>query len=261
MAEDVIQTVLQRVKDGDLSPEDAVPEMRRRLASETAMFARIDHDRERRCGFPEVVLAEGKTPEQVHLIARQIVAMSGRCLITRVSNEQAVHLSLHLPGGEHDPVGRTVWYGGQSTSDVGHVIIVTAGTADLPVAREAEKTASVMGARTDFIADVGVAGLHRLLAVRPQLEKADVVIVAAGMEGALPSVVGGLVAVPVIAVPTSVGYGASFHGVAALLGMLSSCAANVVVVNIDAGFCAGYVAALIARTGNRQRRPSDGLGS
>ena len=176
------------------------------------------------------------------------LSANGRgCLATRVGAAQAALLTERFPDCEHDTIGRTVWQGSVPHPPVGRVVVVTAGTSALPIAYEARTTARVMGCQTELLADVGVAGLHRLLSHEEVLAGADCLVVAAGMEGALPSVVGGLVDCPVIAVPTSIGYGASFGGVTALLGMLSSCAANVAVVNIDGGFCAGYVAALIAR--------------
>ncbi|MGD0653193.1 MAG: nickel pincer cofactor biosynthesis protein LarB [Thermoguttaceae bacterium] len=215
--------------------------------------AQVDLDRTRRCGFPEVVFAEGKTVEVMEKIFRSLLDHGADVLATRMSAEQAVGLKEKFPAARYNPVGRTfriprLDHGGVSeTANAGRVTIVTAGTGDLPVAEEARETAIWTGASVRLISDVGVAGPHRLAANLSELLDADAVVVVAGMEGALPSVVGGYVACPVIAVPTSVGYGASFGGVAALLGMLNSCAANVAVVNIDAGFKAGYVAGLIAK--------------
>jgi NCAIR mutase (PurE)-related protein len=237
--------VLAAVRDRKMPLEDA-----ERLLAPTADlgFANLDLDRKRRCGFPEVVFGQGKTPEQMLAIVARIAELGDGCLATRVSEAAAERLTAAFPKGDSDAVARTFWLKPQEPqTERGRVAVVSAGTSDLPVAKEAFNTCTAMGCRTELVIDVGVAGLHRILAKRPMLEEQDVVIVVAGMEGALPSVVGGLVSVPVIAVPTSVGYGASFEGVAALLGMLSSCAANVAVVNIDAGFCGGYVAALIAR--------------
>ncbi len=209
--------------------------------------ARVDLDRQRRCGFPEVVYCEGKTPESVTEIFAALVEAGQEAFGTRVSVEQAVAVRLRFPQLEHNPVARTIRVRvGAEKQPVGKVAVVTAGTSDRPVAEEAIETLRWMGCVVERIEDVGVAGPQRLLAELPRLRDMDVVIVVAGMEGALPSVVGGHVACPVIAVPTSVGYGASFGGIAALLGMLNSCAANVTVVNIDAGFKAGYVAGLIA---------------
>jgi NCAIR mutase (PurE)-related protein len=216
--------------------------------------AQVDLDRTRRCGFPEVVFAEGKTVEVMEKIFRSLMDHGADVLATRMLAEQAVGLKEKFPSARYNPVGRTFRIphldGGSDvseTANAGRVTIVTAGTGDLPVAEEARETAIWTGASVRLISDVGVAGPHRLAANLSELLDADAVVVVAGMEGALPSVVGGYVACPVIAVPTSVGYGASFGGVAALLGMLNSCAANVVVVNIDAGFKAGYVAGLIAK--------------
>jgi len=231
--------------------------------------AQVDLDRRRRCGFPEVVFAQGKTVDAIEKIFRALIGHGAEVLATRMTPDQAAELKLKFPGGCYNPVGRTFRIpltAGKPAVDglratgvtpvppaAGKVTIVTAGTSDLPVAEEARETVLWTGAEVNLIQDVGVAGPHRLTANLDQLEGADVVVVVAGMEGALPSVVGGYVACPVIAVPTSVGYGASFGGVAALLGMLNSCASNVAVVNIDAGFKAGYVAGLIAQNAARAR--------
>lgn len=219
--------------------------------------AQVDLDRHRRCGFPEVVFAEGKTVAAMERIFTALVHHGHDVLATRMSPEQAAELLAKFPAGRYNAVGRTFRISKQSVNKEpgesgndgkkGRVTIVTAGTSDLPVAEEARETALWAGADVTLLQDVGVAGPHRLTANLPLLQQADVVIVVAGMEGALPSVVGGHVACPVIAVPTSVGYGASFGGIAALLGMLNSCASNVTVVNIDAGFKGGYVAGLIAK--------------
>src|SRR5262245_56548041 len=211
-------------------------------------FAQVDLDRRRRCGFPEVIYSPGKTPEQLVAVVRRLADAKQHCLATRVDDTQAHTLAAAFPAAEQDRVARTFWMPvGDRPAPVGNVLVLTAGTTDIPVAREALVTARAMGVGAELIADVGVAGLHRLLGRLPKLHEADAVVVVAGMDGALPSVVGGLVAVPVIAVPTSVGYGASFGGVAALLTMLNACSAGVVTVNIDAGFKAGYAAALIAK--------------
>jgi pyridinium-3,5-biscarboxylic acid mononucleotide synthase len=223
--------------------------------------AKVDLDRPRRCGFPEVVFAEGKTVAALEKVFTTLLQHGSDVLATRLSPEQAAALLTKFPAGQYNPVGRTfripkMALGTEvpSPKEVrGKVVIVTAGTSDLPVAEEARETALWTGADVTLIQDVGVAGLHRLTANLPLLEGADAVVVVAGMEGALPSVVGGQVACPVIAVPTSIGYGASFGGIAALLGMLNSCASNVTVVNIDAGFKGGYVAGLIAKNMARER--------
>ncbi|MGD0899553.1 MAG: nickel pincer cofactor biosynthesis protein LarB [Thermoguttaceae bacterium] len=217
--------------------------------------AQVDLDRTRRCGFPEVVFAEGKTVAAMEKIFEAQLAHGADVLATRMSAQQAAELVARFPGARYNPIGRTFRIPRASAASQadglaeaqGRVTIVTAGTSDLPVAEEARETALWTGADVTLIQDVGVAGPHRLVANLKWLEGADAVVVVAGMEGALPSVVGGYVACPVIAVPTSVGYGASFGGIAALLGMLNSCASNVTVVNIDAGFKGGYVAGLIAR--------------
>jgi len=208
----------------------------------------LDLDRRRRCGYPEVVFGQGKTPEAVGRAVAALLKAGCHALVTRVSAEQAAWLAEHFPAGQQNSVGRTFRLAAESQPRPtrGLVAVVTAGTGDLPVAEEARETLEWMGVATDLVVDVGVAGPHRLPAQLSRLEAADAVVVVAGMEGALPSVVGGYVACPVVAVPTSVGYGASLGGIAALLSMLNSCAANVTVVNIDAGFKAGYVAGLIA---------------
>ena len=210
--------------------------------------ARVDLDRQRRCGFPEVVYCEGKTVEAVEQIFAALVAAGQEAFGTRASADQAAAIQRKFPRAQHNAIARTIRVVvAAERSPIGKVAVVTAGTADRPVAEEALETLRWMGCAVERIEDVGVAGPQRLLAVVPQLQDCDAVVVVAGMEGALPSVVGGHVSCPVIAVPTSVGYGASFGGIAALLGMLNSCAANVAVVNIDAGFKAGYVAGLIAK--------------
>ncbi|MER6936291.1 nickel pincer cofactor biosynthesis protein LarB [Nocardioides sp. NPDC127514] len=211
-------------------------------------FARVDLDRERRTGDPEVVYADGKTPEQVVAILRRLheAHPSRAVLATRVSAEAAARVAAELPTAVHDAEARAVTLG-PLPAPQGRVCVVAAGTSDGPVAAEAALTCRVHGAGVERITDVGVAGIHRLMAVRDRLDDADCLIVVAGMEGALPSVVGGLVGVPMIGVPTSVGYGASFGGLAALLAMLNSCAPGVTVVNIDNGYGAGVAAARIAR--------------
>ena len=228
-----------------------VDEAERRLAwnpVEELPFASVDHHRALRQGFPEVVFGQGKTPGQVVAIAQRIAARGDGFLATRLAPETADALAAALPGIELNRLGRTAWLAPAEPlrrQARGSVLIVTAGTSDLPVAEEAAVTASAYGNPVERLTDVGVAGIHRLLSRTDALRSASVVIVVAGMEGALPSVVGGLVSVPVIAVPTSVGYGASFGGVAALLGMLNSCASGVTVVNIDNGFGAAVAASRI----------------
>jgi len=212
-------------------------------------FAKVDHHRTLRTGMPEVVLGEGKRAPQVAEIFARLARHGGNVLVTRATEEQYAAVKKKIRRAEyHDLARAIVLRSDRTTYGKGTICVVSAGTSDIPVAEEAVVTAEVMGNDVEHTYDVGVAGIHRLLASRESLCRARVVIVCAGMEGALPSVVGGLVGVPVIAVPTSVGYGASFNGIAALLGMMNSCASNVSVVNIDNGFGAGYVASLINRT-------------
>jgi NCAIR mutase (PurE)-related protein len=246
-----LRRLLERVRAGELAVEAAL-----QLAAPAVAdlgFAHVDLHRRERCGFPEVIFCEGKTPEWVAGVVRKLAEAGQDCLATRVSPDQAAALAEQFPPGQQDRLARTFWLpAGPSPAPAGTVVVITAGTSDLPVAQEALVTARALGCHADLLADVGVAGIHRLLRHRDRFTGADVIVVAAGMDGALPSVVGGLVDCPVIAVPTSIGYGAAFQGVAPLLTMLNSCSANVVVVNIDSGFKAGYVAALIAR---RRGRP------
>jgi NCAIR mutase (PurE)-related protein len=240
--------ILSEVERGALSPT-AAAERLATLPFEDLGHARVDHHRSLRSGLPEVIYAAGKTQEQTLAIFGSLLADGVDVLVTRVDALTADALVRAYPGAVHHATARTVSLRQTPAAERagGHVAVVCAGTSDLPVAEEAAVTAETFGARVTRMYDVGVAGLHRLLAVRNDLVAADVVIVCAGMEGALPSVVGGLVGVPVIAVPTSVGYGGSFGGATALLGMLNSCSPNVTVVNIDNGFGAAYTAVLIAR--------------
>ena len=236
-----------QVADGLLTPETALEQLKS-LPFEDLGFAHVDHHRALRKGHPETILCAGKTTPQIVAIAERLAAQGSLVLATRISVEAAAALQARLPQAEHDPEARTVVIrplDAEPPAAVGRVLVVSAGTSDIPVAQEAVVTARAMGAEVEAIFDVGVAGIHRLFAHADELQAARVVVVAAGMEGALASVVGGLVDVPVIAVPTSVGYGASFGGVAALLSMLNSCASGVLVVNIDNGYGAGYAAALI----------------
>lgn len=242
-----LKVLLEGVRDGRTDVTDALERLRH-LPFEDLGFAKVDHHRALRHGTPEVILGQGKTPEQVQGIAAALLARSQNLLVTRATPEMAVSIQRICADAEYFQASRVirVWRD-RTIRGKGKIAVVCAGTSDFPVLEEAQLTAEVMGNEVDCICDVGVAGIHRLLHQRERLAEARVAIVCAGMEGALPSVVGGLVGCPVIAVPTSVGYGASFNGLAALLGMLNSCSSNVTVVNIDNGFGAGYVASLINR--------------
>lgn len=246
MQPSAILALLQAVQAGQQTPEAAVEKLAS-LPFEDLGFAKIDHHRSLRSGMPEVVFAEGKTPEQTAAILAGIHANGNAALATRANADHFAATQELLPQAVYHAAARCITVGDLPAQPQGRVAVLCAGTSDLPVAEEAAITAECFGAHVTRITDVGVAGLHRLLAHMGPIREADAVVVCAGMEGALPSVVGGLVAVPVIAVPTSVGYGASFGGVTALLGMLNSCSPNVTVVNIDNGFGAGYTATLYAR--------------
>jgi len=243
-----LRALLQAVQAGGTSITDALRELRE-LPFRTLEFARVDTHRHLRTGFPEVVLGQGKTPEQIAAILVQLASAGSTALATRVNAEAADVVLVAVPTARYLPVPRAIVLGPTPAPDRGRgvIAIVSAGTADIPVAEEAALTAELAGNRVDRLFDVGVAGIHRLLASREVVERAEIVIVVAGMEGALPSVVAGLFARPVIAVPTSVGYGASLGGIAALLSMLNSCAAGIAVVNIDNGFGAGQMAAMLNR--------------
>ena len=243
--------LLAEVERGELNAEAAAERMKS-LPFEDIGHTRVDHHRSLRSGLPEVIFAAGKTAEQTAQIFERLAAGGVDVLATRADSAAADQVLARFPEAIYNATARTVSLRQTRAQETrGHVAVVCAGTSDVPVAEEAAVTAETFGARVTRLFDVGVAGLHRLLATRNELNSASVVIVCAGMEGALPSVVGGLVGVPVIAVPTSVGYGASFAGSAALLGMLNSCSPNVVVVNIDNGFGAAYTAVLIARASAR----------
>ena len=249
MRRDQARDLLDQVASGKLAPEKALDALAFQ-PTESLEFASIDHHRALRQGFPEVIFGEGKSDDQVVAIAQRIIEHGHGVLATRVAPSAARAVQSAIPGAEWNALGRTIYVKGESPSatEQGTVLIVTAGTSDLPVAEEAAVTAGAAGCRVSRLTDVGVAGIHRILAKRAELTDAAVVIVVAGMDGALPSVVGGLVRVPVIAVPTSVGYGASFQGIAALLTMLNSCASGITVVNIDNGFGAAMAAARILST-------------
>src|SRR5581483_11220851 len=247
MTQDQLRNMLEEVRSGALNVDAALDRVKH-LPFEDLGYAKLDHHRALRHGLTEVIFGKGKTAEQVKGIAARLLEKSQNLLVTRANAEIAAAMKELLVEAEYFPLSGAVrvWRDRQVIGK-GTISVVSAGTSDIPVAEEARLTCEVMGNEVDAVYDVGVAGIHRLLANSARLMEARVVIVCAGMEGALPSAVGGLVSSPVIAVPTSVGYGASFHGLAALLGMLNSCASNVTVVNIDNGFGAGYVASLINR--------------
>ncbi len=252
MDENRLRDLLNDVAQGSVEIDQALARLRK-LPFEQLGFATVDHHRSLRCGFPEVIYCPGKTPEQVGEIFDRLAGTGQNVLASRATPEHYAQVARRIPQAQYETLSRCISLcQGDQPEPVGHIAIVSAGTSDLPVAEEARVTAEVMGQHVTTHYDVGVAGLHRLLSGIEAIQQARVVVVAAGMEGALPSVVGGLVNVPVIAVPTSVGYGASFQGLAALLGMLNSCASGVCVVNIDNGFGAGYIASMI----NRQSVPS-----
>jgi pyridinium-3,5-biscarboxylic acid mononucleotide synthase len=240
--------LLQSLVDKQISVADGIEKLKQ-LPFEDIGIAQLDHHRELRQGVPEIVLAESKSNEQLQAILAAMLKRGSNILVTRLNADKAETLLKQCPAADYDRDARTFCLVQKPIEEagLGTVLVVCAGTSDIPVAREATITARMLGNRVEELVDVGVAGIHRLFARNEQLQKAAVIIVVAGMEGALPSVIGGLVAVPVIAVPTSVGYGASFGGVAALLGMLNSCASGVTVVNIDNGFGAAFAANRINR--------------
>lgn len=262
-----LKTLLESVRSGAISPEEAERKIRWPSTFEkVGEYATVDHHRRLRCGFPEVIFGLNKTAEHMEGILRAMQRQGEGCLVTRVDPEAAEHLKRAFPEGEHNPIGRTfrLRREGPEPEKLGVVRIVTAGTSDLPVAEEARVTAEAWDCDVSLMADVGVAGIHRLLGRLDELQGADVLVAVAGMEAALPSVLGGLTDCPIIGVPTSVGYGSHFGGLASLLGMLNACSSNIVVVNIDAGFNGGHVAALIARRAalaRLGRPPSAGIGT
>jgi len=242
-----IQKILESFKNESLSAADAADRIKN-LSFEDIGYARVDHGRAARQGFPEVIFGHGKTSEQICGIFEKLIARSPNVLITRTNKDVFGDIrNIYTDAEWHESAKLIRVIREREDLGIGEITVCTAGTSDIPVAEEAALTAEAMGNRVQRIWDAGVAGVHRILAERERLQNSRVVIVVAGMEGALPSVVGGLVSVPVIAVPTSIGYGASFGGVAALLGMLNSCASNVTVVNIDNGFGAGFSASLMNR--------------
>ncbi|MDQ1474189.1 MAG: pyridinium-3,5-biscarboxylic acid mononucleotide synthase [Bryobacterales bacterium] len=247
MTEDQLRALLEDVRNGATDVDSALERVRH-LPFEDLGFAKVDHHRALRHGMPEVIFGLGKTTDHVIAIAGKLLERSDNVLITRTNPDMAQRVIEELPDAEYFPLSGAIrFWRNREIRGKGKIAVVCAGTSDIPVAEEAQITAEAMGNEVDSIHDIGVAGIHRLISNRARLAEARVIVVCAGMEGALPSAVGGLVSVPVIAVPTSVGYGASFHGLAALLGMLNSCSSNVTVVNIDNGFGAGYVASLINR--------------
>ena len=242
---DWLTRLLEKVKSGELSAEQAIQELSI-LPYEELHFAKVDHHRNLRTGFPEVIYGSGKTEEQIVTIAKQLASRSERILITHASEQ--VYSAVHkiIEDARYNPASQTIVVNRlQNVSLRPGITVVTGGTADIPVAEEAAVTAELMGNKVEKIFDIGVAGIHRLLENLPQLRNSRVLVVVAGMEGALPGVIGGIVSIPIIAVPTSTGYGASFKGLAPLLTMLNSCAPGIAVVNIDNGFGAGYLAGLI----------------
>jgi pyridinium-3,5-biscarboxylic acid mononucleotide synthase len=242
-----LRKLLEQVRAGKLSPDAAVARLRH-MPFEDLGFAKIDHHRRLRSGLPEVIFSRGKTPAQVAQIFKRMAAQGGNVLATKADAQHFRAVKKAVRKAEYRELAQAIALKqDRENYGKGKIVIISAGTSDIPVAEEALVTAELMGNDVAHLYDVGVAGIHRLLLNKKVLEEARVVIVCAGMEGALPSVVGGLVRVPVVAVPTSVGYGAAFDGLAALLGMLNSCASNVSVVNIDNGFGAGYVASMINR--------------
>jgi NCAIR mutase (PurE)-related protein len=251
-----LRALLEQVKKGGVGLDEAVRRLADLSVQQVADFAQIDGERALRQGFPEVIFGERKRPEQIAALVEKLASLGQAVLVTRMAPEAEEAVLAAAPSGRYEPVSRTFTAPPEAglPPREGVVAVVCAGTTDIPVAEEACATANIVGAHVERIYDVGVSGLHRLLRRAPALREADALVVCAGMEGALPSVVGGLVARPVIAVPTSVGYGASLGGIAALLAMLNSCAANVSVVNIDNGFGAGFQAALIARHAHAGRK-------
>lgn len=248
----LIRELLLEVKNGGIDIDSALERLKV-LPYEDLGYARVDHHRALRKGFAEVVFCQGKTVEQSVEIIKRLVERNSRVLATRADREVFEKIVESIPIARYNELGRTISIVREDIDPVGHILVISAGTADLPVAEEAVETASIMGNHVERLYDVGVAGLHRLLGSLDKINQAKVLIVVAGMEGALPSVVAGLVDKPVIAVPTSVGYGASFRGLSALLTMLNSCVPGIAVVNIDNGFGAGYLASMINHIGEDKR--------
>ncbi len=244
MNEARLKELLSGVKSGVVSLDEAT-RILKTLPYEDLEFSKVDHHRELRLGFPEVVFGEGKDAQEIVEIVRSMRDKEGKVLVTRLSPDKAILLNQSFPEGRYNEIARAFYILGEPKKLIGNVLVVSAGTSDMPVAEEAAVTGEVMGSFVERVYDIGIAGIHRVFDNSEKFQKASVIIVVAGMEGALPSVVGGLFSKPIIAVPTSVGYGANFKGLSALLGMLNSCAPGVAVVNIDNGFGAGYIANLI----------------
>jgi len=240
-----LEDVLKKVHQGKLSPKEAL-HILKDYPYQDLIFAKIDHHRELRKGFPEIIYGLGKTDNQILKIAQEIIKKGSNLLVTKAGPEVFKKLKKKIPKARYNPLGKVIYLKQKKPiPGKGKIAIITAGTSDIPVAEEAVVTCDILGNKTDKIYDVGVAGLHRLFGEYDKINKAKVIITIAGMEGALPSVIAGIVKIPIIAVPTSVGYGASMKGLAALLAMLNSCPGGVGVVNIDNGFGAGYLASLI----------------
>ena len=247
--------LLSEVQAGQVAPSEALSRIRWSPFENLEGVANVDHHRKLRCGFPEVIFGQGKTADQILAILEVQLQHGDASLVTRVSPEVGQILAQNFPRGEYHPLGRTFRIPpvDDPGPKLGRVVVVTAGTSDLPVAHEARITAESWNCDVELLSDVGVAGIHRLLSRLHRFENADAIVAVAGMEGALPSVLGGLTDCPVIAVPTSIGYGAHLHGLSPLLTMLNSCASNVAVVNIDSGFNGGHMAGLIARRAGQAR--------
>jgi NCAIR mutase (PurE)-related protein len=247
MDEEQLRSLFEQVRAGAVDVDSALHRMRH-MPFEDLGFAKVDHHRALRHGMPEVIFGKGKTAAQVIAIAESLLENAKNVLITRAEPDTAAQVGARFEYAEYFPLSGAIrFWRDKTVRGKGKIAVVCAGTSDIPVAEEAQITAEVMGNQVETIHDIGVAGIHRLMSNQARLMEARVIVVCAGMEGALPSAIGGMVSCPVIAVPTSIGYGASFNGLAALLGMLTSCASNVTVVNIDNGFGAGYVASLINR--------------
>jgi hypothetical protein len=247
MDEEQLRQLFEQVRAGAVDVDSALHRLRH-MPFEDLGFAKVDHHRALRHGMPEVIFGKGKSPEQIIAIAGSLLENARNVLITRADSDTAARVQARFESAEYFPLSGAIrFWRDKTVRGKGKIAVVCAGTSDIPVAEEAQVTAEVMGNQVETIHDIGVAGIHRLMSNQARLMEARVIVVCAGMEGALPSAIGGMVSCPVIAVPTSIGYGASFGGLAALLGMLTSCASNVTVVNIDNGFGAGYVASLINR--------------